>query len=310
MIKIEKVFDNAIPIVYGTNNKYAKYMCVSIQSLVEHCSSDKNYDIIIFETDVDNELQEQIKSIAKDKDNISIRFVNVASIYDQYDSEKLFCHIYFSKEMYLRLFIPEVLADYNKAIYLDCDTIVQADVSELYNIDIEDNYICASRDYNSIVNIAYYPKVNYYFTQMLGFKTMENYINSGVLLMNLPILREVNLPQKTFELLDKYKELLYPDQDLINIICKDKIKIIHNGWNFVFGINAALIHDNHFINMAVEWSKGLADQKIIHYISDQKPWNVPEMSYADIWWKYAKLSPIYQILLKDYFDANPDKLKD
>jgi lipopolysaccharide biosynthesis glycosyltransferase len=212
--------------------------------------------------------------------------------------------------MYLRLFIPEVLSDYDKAIYLDCDTIIQADISELYEMDFEDNYICAARDYNSIVNIAYYPKVNYYFTQMLNFETMDNYINSGVLLMNLPKLRDINLPEKTFELLEKHKELLYPDQDIINLICKDKIKIIHNGWNFVFGINAALVHDNKFINMAVDWSKGLADQRIIHYISDQKPWNVPEMSYADIWWKYAKLCPIYQSLLKDYFDANPDKLKD
>lgn len=32
------------------------------------------------------------------------------------------------------------------------------------------------------------------------------------------------------------------------------------------------------------------------------------MSYADIWWKYAKKTPIYQALLKEYFDAHPEKL--
>lgn len=310
MLTIEKAFENeSVNIVFGTNDKYARYMAVAMQSLIEHCSENHNYDIIVFETDVNDELKSKIISMADGHDNISIRFLNVSSIYDNYDTEKLFCHLYFSKEMYLRLFIPEVLQSYEKAIYLDCDVIVQSDVAELFETDVEDNYIAACRDYNSIVNISYYPKVKVYFKEVLQIEDMNTYFNSGILVMNLPVLREVNLPEKTFELLEKYKELLYPDQDLLNLICVGHTKIMQNSWNFVFGINAALVQDNHFIDLAVDWSKGLADQKIIHYISEHKPWNTPEMSYADIWWKYAKKTPVYQELLKEYFDAHPEKLK-
>ena len=104
MIYIDKIFENdSINVVYGTNNKYAKYMAVSIKSLIEHTSENKNYDIIIFETDVDEELKKSIMSMAEDHENISIRFLNTETIYNDYDTEKLFCHIYFSKEMYLRL---------------------------------------------------------------------------------------------------------------------------------------------------------------------------------------------------------------
>ncbi len=310
MLKIDKIYEDGVNIVYATNNKYAKYMIVSIESLLERISPDRFYEIIVLGNNIVEEMQVKIKSMAQGYPNVSIRVQDVSSVYEQYDAEKLFCHIYFSKEMYLRLFIPQVLQDYDKAIYLDCDTIVQADVAELFDMDFEGNLLCAARDYNSIVNVAHFEKVHHYFKNMLGFTDMRNYINSGVLLMNLQPLREIDLVQKTFELLDKYKELLYPDQDLLNLICRDKIKIMHNGWNFVFGINCGLVHDNHFLDMAIDWSKGLADQKIIHYISEQKPWNTPEMCYGDIWWSYAKKTPIYQELLKDYFDAHPEKLKD
>lgn len=308
-MKIDKIFENdSVNVVFATNNKYAKYMVVAIQSLINHANDNRNYDIIVFETDIEASLKNTIENLGTDKPNISVRCLNVASIYDEYDRDKLFCHIYFSKEMYLRLFIPQVLQDYEKAIYLDCDTIIQSDIAELFDDDISEYYLAASRDYNSIVNIMYYPKVNYYFKSVIKIKNMDMYFNSGVLLMNLTKLRPINLPQKTFELLDKYKELLYPDQDLLNLICVDHVKILDSKWNFVFGINPALVHDNRFLPLAIEWSKGLAEQKIIHYISEKKPWDLPNMSYADIWWKYAKAAPIYQILLKEYFDAHPDQL--
>lgn len=309
MINIDKIFENnSVNIVFTTNNTYAKYMSVAIRSLIEHASNDRKYDIIVFETDVEQDLQNKIKSMADKYENISIRFLNVNSIYDEYSEEKFYCHLYLSKEMYLRMFIPVIMKDYEKALYIDCDTVIEADVAELFDQDISQYDIAATRDYNAIVNIRTYPKVNYYFLSVLKFKNMENYINSGVLLMNLPKLREKNVPKKMFEILNFHKELLYPDQDLINIICEDHIKILHNGWNFVFAINPMLVSNNRCLHLGIEWSKGLADQKIIHYISEVKPWNTPDMSYGDVWWKYAKKTPVYQTLLKEYFDAHPDAL--
>lgn len=310
MIKINKAYEkDSINIVFGTNNKYAKYLTVALQSLIENTSKTRLYDIIILETDVTDDSKKIIESLVDNYENISIRFVNTNSIYEELNQEKLFCHIYFSKEMYLRLFIPEVLADYDKAIYLDCDTIVQKDIADLYDIDLESNYVAAVKDYNTIVNLKHHEKVNYYYNQVLKLHNMENYFNSGVLLMNLPELRRIDLIKQTLSLLDIHQELLYPDQDLLNIICLNKVKIISNGWNFVTSINAVLVQDNYFIPLAIEWSKGLENQRIIHFISEHKPWNTPEMAYADVWWAVAKRTPIYQTLLKEYFDAHPEHLK-
>ena len=309
MIYVDKIFDNnSVNVVYATNDNYAKYMTVSIKSLIEHTSDNKNYDIIILETDIKNDLKNAIQSMADDYKNISIRILNTEPIYNNEDTKNFFCHLYYSKEMYLRLFIPEILKDYEKAIYIDCDTIIQSDVAELFDEDITNFDIAAAKEFNSVPKTNDYPKVNYYFNSVLKIKDMNNYINSGVLVMNLPRLRNVNLPKKAFELLDRHKELLYPDQDLLNVICEGNIKIIHNDWNFIFAITPALLNNNKFIDLATEWKHGLANPKLIHYITDVKPWDNPEMPYGDIWWKYAKKTPIYQILLKDFFDKHPEHL--
>ena len=106
---IDKVFENSVNIVYATNNKYAKYMIVSLQSLIENSSNDRFYDVIVFSNDISESLQTSIKNLAIGYENFSIRILDVTTIYEDYNPENLFCHIYFSKDMYLRLFIPEVL---------------------------------------------------------------------------------------------------------------------------------------------------------------------------------------------------------
>ena len=83
MIKIDKIFNgNSVNVVFCTNNKYAKYMMVALQSLISNTSKDRNYDIIIFETDMDTELKETVQKMGKD--NISVRCLNVNSIYDEF----------------------------------------------------------------------------------------------------------------------------------------------------------------------------------------------------------------------------------
>ncbi len=305
---MENLYKKTVNIVFGTNNKYAPYLTVALKSLIDNTSAERKYKIYIFESDIDDNLKSAILSMINNIENISIEFINTDAIYNGYDTEKLFCHLHFSKEMYLRGFIPQVLSDKEKAIYIDCDTIVQGDVAELFDIELGDNYLAAVKDFNTILNYRYYPNVKIYFDQCLHFTNVANYFNSGVLLMDLQKLREIKLPDKMFELLDFHKELLYPDQDLLNLICDGKVKIIDNNWNYVFAINPAIVQDHNAKELALEYVRGISEPKIIHYLSEHKPWDLPDMFYGDIWWKWAKKTPIYQNLLKAYFDKHPEAL--
>ena len=58
------------------------------------------------------------------------------------------CHMHFSEEMYYRLFLPWLLPDCERVLYLDCDILVRGSLSELYDFDLEDNYVGAAHDVN------------------------------------------------------------------------------------------------------------------------------------------------------------------
>jgi lipopolysaccharide biosynthesis glycosyltransferase len=298
-----------VNIVYASNNKYAPYLCVSLYSLIENVSDSNEYNVTVLETDISNEFKDIISSLQAGKNNVHINFINMDSELKNKGVDSLFCHLYFTKEMYLRIFIPDILQNIDKAVYIDIDTIITGDVAELYNIDLENNYIGAAKDFNTIVNYKYFKNIPIYFDEFIKLKNIKEYFNSGVLLMNLVKLREISIVEKTYNLLDKYKEFLYPDQDILNLICEGHVKIISNKWNFVPLINVALIHDETFQELAAEWSQGLCDRKIIHYISEEKPWNFPKNVVATGWWKMAKKTPVYQMLLKDYFSKHPQELK-
>ena len=299
-IKIEKAFkQESVNIVFATNDDYACYMAVALKSLLDNRDVEKLYDIIILESNVTNENMAMITSMC-DSEKVSIRFVNSDDIYETMDTSKLFCHLHFSKEMYLRLFIPQIMPTYKKVIYLDCDTLITGDISKLMDVDLGSDYVAAVRDYNTIVNFRAFPNVKTYFSVNLKLKDINNYVNSGVLLMNIPEMLKIDMSKEIFDLLDYYKEFLYPDQDILNLICEDKIKIIPNSWNYVVITNTRLIQDDYFKNLAVEFVQGIANQYVIHFLSEIKPWKYPNMYYGHIWWDYAKKTPFLQILITKF----------
>ena len=308
MITNEAIMENIVNIVYAANDKYAQYLCVTLNSLLNYVSDNRKYNIFILETDISDINKNYIEQVGKGKANVSITFINTVEQFNKYGTEKLFCHLYFTKEMYLRIFIPSILSDFDKAIYIDIDTIIMDDISKLYDMDLGDSYLGAAKDFNTIVNYKYYDSVKKYFDEILKFKDVNTYFNSGVLLMNLQKLREISVIEKTYELLDKYKELLYPDQDILNLICEGNYLPISNCWNYVPLINMALIQDEDFLPIMPDWADGVVNRKIVHYISEEKPWDVPERPYSTKWWQEAKKTPVYQELLKEYFTKHPEKL--
>ena len=92
-------------------------------------------------TNISEENKEKINKYTKD--NISIEFVDL-NYYIEKIKNKLYTRDYFSMTTYFRLFISNLYPQYNKAIYLDSDIVLLADVAELYNEDIGDNLVASS----------------------------------------------------------------------------------------------------------------------------------------------------------------------
>lgn len=257
-----------VPIFFSVDDNYVPYLAVALKSLIYNSSKKYNYKAIILHQDVN---ENNIRRIENLKTNgFDIEFVPMKncleSITDRM-SNRLRAD-YFTLTIYFRLFIPAMFPEYDKGIYLDSDIVVPGDISELYEISLNDNLIGASVDY-SIQNI---PEFARYTEKGVGV-IVSKYINSGVLLMNLKKLREVSIDTRFLELLNTYHfDTIAPDQDYLNALCYGKIEYIPGTWD----------------TMPAEGYATLENPKLIHYNLFAKPWCYDNIQYENYFWKYAK----------------------
>ena len=266
---------NTIPIFFTVDDKYVPFLAVALQSLIEN-SSEKNYYLIkILYTSITEENQEKIKKY--EKENVNIEFVDL-NYYINKIKNKLYTRDYYSVTTYFRLFIPNLYPQYNKALYLDCDIVLLADVAELYNIDMGDNLVAAAPD-DVIQKIEVFQE---YVEKVVGVADYRNYFNAGVLLMNLDELRKFDFLDKFLYLLETVKFAVAQDQDYLNRLCKGRVKIISNVWD----------------KMPISNDTDTNDLKLIHYNLAFKPWHFEDILYKEYFWKYAKKTEFFDEIIK------------
>lgn len=277
-----------IPIFFSIDDGYAPYLAVALNSAIKNCSPEHNYRAIILHRELS--LENQAKLSALEKSNFSIEFYEMEMGLDAITDRKsnyLRCD-YFTLTIYFRLFIATMFDELDKAIYIDSDIVVLGDLAELYDIDLGDNYIGACND----KSVADVPPLARYMEEYIGVRRDE-YINSGVLLMNLKLLREKNFDEHFLNLLNTYHfDSIAPDQDYINAICNGKIKYLDQVWDAMPNENAP----------------ELVEAKLIHYNLFSKPWCYDGVQYESYFWKYAEDSG-YLSEISDYKRAYDDNKK-
>ncbi len=279
---------NTVPIFYACDKNFVKYTFVSIKSLIENSNKQHNYKIYILNSNISEDTKSKAKEFVCQ--NVSIEFINVEKQVEHI-GKNLPIRDYYSKTTYFRFLIAELFPEYDKAIYIDSDTIVLGDVSKLYNYDLKDNYVGACNEQVMIQTDVF----GEYVEKVLGI-SRNNYFNAGILLLNLRLFREENILKKFIEMLDKYTFAVTQDQDYLNVLCKGKVLFLEQGWNTeVYG------------DIPVDEK----DIKIIHYIMVSKPWHYSDCRLKDYFWKYAEQTSLYnEILLELNNYTKEQKLKD
>ncbi len=273
-----------IPIFFTIDESYAPYLDCAIRSMVENASPEFHYKVIVLYEGLTESSKERILSSVQEPFEIELIEMEqeVEGLTDRVEN-RLRCD-YFTMTIYFRIFIADMFPEYKKGIYIDSDVIIPGDISQMYNIDLGENIIGACPDH-SVVEI---PELARYMEYAIGVEKTE-YINSGVLLMNLEKMREVKFSNHFLKLLNTYHiDNIAPDQDYINAMCNGKILYLDECWDA----------------MPPEGSERseIEDPKIIHYNLFLKPWCYNHIPYEDYFWKYAKKSPFYEDIKQ--FKAN------
>ena len=275
-----------IPIFFAVYDGYIPFLAVSMQSLIDNSSEENKYAIKILYTNVSEENKLKIKKY--EKENISIEFVDVNTQLEEVKG-KLYTRNFFSNTTFFRLFIPELYPQYDKALYIDSDTAILADIADLYNEDMGDNLIAGVPD-GVIQTIEAFQD---YVEKVVGVIDYNNYFNAGIILMNLEELRKYKFQEKFLYLLEKVKFEVAQDQDYLNRLCKGRVKLLDASWN----------------KMPV-MGKDDKEVKIIHYNLGRKPWYFDDVPYQEYFWKYAEKTEFYDIIKefgKNYTEEDKEK---
>lgn len=197
--------------------------------------------------------------------NLNIKTIDASNITNKFKNIKQNTHVTYSA--LLKFYLPQVLTEADKVLYLDSDILVQKDIHELFDIDINEYYALVTRDYQAILN---------YHVNKIGL-TDGSYFNSGIMLLNLKKMREDNATDKliSYKLNTMYH---FMDQDAFNVIFGNKVKYI----SYRYNILSCFVEDLDMYELSDIYQEDLTGYKtkkslyqscaIIHLGGEKKPW--------------------------------------
>ena len=176
----------------------------------------------------------------------------------------------------MRLAFTKIFPQYDQVLYLDTDTIVLQDISSLLSIDLGDMLFAMVRGDVGEIPLEICNAFAIIHSGIASFRSdnprkdfcIRPYYNAGVLLMNLHLLRETGIDDRMIDYINHTRHD-YPDQDVINLMCHNRILEIPTEYNTI----PAMFPD--FPNERI---------RIKHFASDKPLWK------SSLWQQYRRLS--------------------
>lgn len=257
-------------IVTATNDAYARHLAVMLTSLLEHCKSRELLEIYVIDGNLSESVKEKLeKTVARYGQRIHFlkvedQWFESFAIYPKFD--------YLTKETYYRIAIPRLLPSHvTKAIYLDCDMIVEQDIAKLWRTDLG-KYWLAAVDTSDLWDA----KGRRRRTRRIELPADSPYFNAGVLYINIKQWRKHQVMEQLIAFIAHPPHpLKYMDQDALNAVVHRKWIKLHPKWN----CTTRRLRE-----------KPPKKAAIIHFTGRRKPWNTADHPYAALYQKYMKLS--------------------
>ena len=256
-----------INIIYASNDGYACHLGASLYSLLDNNRSIPRLEIYVLSVGMSRRFENRLKAIGA-------RFGRQVHMAEMGELRKRFPYEVdtrgFDISAMARLFAPEVLpASVDRALYLDCDTIVRGGIRGLYQTDLKGN----------LAGMVMEPTVYEKMRESIGLKRDDPYFNSGVILMDLEAWRREGTLKV---LLDFYRErggnLFACDQDTLNGALRGRILSLPPKYNFFTNYRyyryPTLAGQCRAYGQVGEtaFREARKNPVIIHFLGDERPW--------------------------------------
>jgi len=278
-------------ILYQSNDYYGPVTGVSMASLMENNKDIEKINFYILDDKISEENKLKMQAVCKQYKR-SLTFINTDKILSTLKSLKVapFKNTYTT---YFKLFaLNDIHLDNGIVLQLDGDTVINGSLKELCDFDLKGS-ICAAT-YDCTMNS---------YKAMIGIPLSDKYYNCGVLLFNQKEWVKYKCQNKIVEHLRNVRKGYYTvDQDIINVLFRNKIKYLDLKYNFnsgfyIYGIKESLkMYDlkSNYYN-TIEEIKTAAESPIIYHCMGAmtgRPWEQDSIHpQNEIFDHYLAMSP-------------------
>ncbi len=257
---------STVTIALAADGAYARPLAVAAYSVLARRLPDTQLDICVLDAGIEAEDRRRIEDSLR-APGVEVMFSDpladrVASLPNTWPS--------ITRATYARLFLPEILPDRKRVLYLDCDTMARRDLSEFFDVDMGDNLAMGVLD----VQKPFVPfEVPLWCDD--GRRPDEWNFNCGVMLVDLDGWREEDVSARTIEYLVSDRFLRAQDQEAINAVIGARIGQIDPRWNQQYEIFWKGIEHGYDVLLPFdqrEMQQLKADPWIVHFSNQPKPW--------------------------------------
>lgn len=273
-----------INIALITDRNYFTPALVTIESLLNNTKELIEIRCVLTE-EVETDIH-QIENNFKNKyPNGIVKFI----YFDDSVLSNIQTKFHISKAAYVKIYLPEILMDWSKCIFLDSDLLIRKDILELwsYAVNMSDD-----EELGAVWNPGYIQD-----NEFIGIENDGKTLNSGLLVMNLEAMRKNKSSDKLKEFIKAFNAKTHlNDQPAFNAIYKEKWIEIPLEWNaqFLFFIKS---HKKIGIHKE-ELRKIKSDPAIVHFTTSSKPWKYRSVHpYKKEYMKYLNQ------IDKDFYDG-------
>lgn len=251
--------EETMNLLFCVNRKFLS-LFVSCLTSIARSGGYGHYDAYVLHSDF---AQPEIDALGRDfLGTVDFHFIRVPeTLFDGFPETSRY-----PKQIYYRLaahlLLPETL---ERILYLDVDTVIINPLKELYETDFAGNYYIGCTHTRELLT-----KIN---QARLHSEKAVSYINTGVLLLNLPALREnVRLEDIRDYTNERKHALILPDQDILTALYGDKVKLADTMRYNLSDRILAFYNGNHpRERVDLDWVR--QNSVVIHYCGKNKPWN-------------------------------------
>lgn len=250
-----------INILCAIDNSYAPYCGIMLTSLFEN-NKDCHFVVYVFEDGSVTETNvKKYQRLSKKYGNEIVFRTIEGSLVDGFPVRK---GANITIPTYYRLLAANLLPDnVHKVVYLDCDTLVVDDIKPLWEVDTTNVAIAGVRDHYLSRGKDWRPNTPY------------DYINAGVLVMNLDYWRRNGVYSRIFDYIqmnrDDETKLFYMDQDTLNAVLNENKKVLPERFNFQVEMFVKEFWHSFSKDQQNEFVEEGKHVLVIHYLG-VKPW--------------------------------------